>query len=276
MTAPKLSCEEFAKFRDLVYDTCGIFFADNKQYFLEARLSPRLEVHGLPSFSAYYRLITTRKQEKEALLDSITTHETSFFREMAQFQALKSNIFPELIARKQSSAKRIRIWSAACSSGEEPYTISMLVSEDPILSKAPWRVELIGTDLSETILERAQKGIYTEYALRNTSSLYRTKYFTVFGNEYHIKRQLFSRTRFARLNLCDSAKMKSMRGFDIVFCRNTLIYFNSESKTQVVENLYDSLVPGGYLFLSMTESLFGISNRFSTIRLAGGVLYRKQ
>lgn len=278
MSNPKISIEEFVKFRDLIYDACGIFFANNKRYFLEARITPRLQIHGFSSFGEYYRLIahgSRGKEEARKLLDSITTHETSFFREMPQFQALKSEIFPKLIAEKQSGIKRIRIWSAACSSGEEPYTTAMLLSEDPTLSKPPWQVELIGTDLSETILARAQKGIYSEYALRNTPAPYKLKYFAKVGYEYHIKNQLRQRVQFSQLNLCDAVKMKSMRGFDLIFCRNTLIYFDFRSKTRVVEDLCNSLVPGGYLFLSMTESLFGVSDRFRTTRLAGAVLYQK-
>ncbi len=278
MNAAKLSRTEFVVLRDLVYEKCGIFFADNKRYFLESKLMPRLQAHSLSSYGEYYRLITTTlngKGELEKLIGLITTHETSFFREMPQFQILKSELFPKCIAQKQAGIQRLRIWSAACSSGEEPHTIAMLIDEHIILSQPSWQIEIVGTDLSETILARAKMGHYTQYALRNTPPAHRLKYFTFINGTYHIKQRIRHRVKFSQLNLFDPVKMQLMRGFDFIFCRNALIYFDLNSKTKVVESLYKSLIPGGYLFLGTTESLFGIQNEFKIAQFSGSVLYQK-
>ena len=278
MNSPKLSREEFDAFRTLIYGVSGISFPDNKLYFLETKLMPRLRARQISNYRDYYRLVTTSpygREEIQKLLALITTHETSFFRETPQFDALRCDIFPQLIREKQAGLKQLRIWSAACSSGEEPYTIAMLVNEHPTLSRPPWRVDIVGTDLSETILAYARKGAYTQYALRNTPPAYRLKYFAPHNDTYHIKAKVRGMVQFSQLNLSDPLKMRSMRRFDLVFCRNTLIYFNLESKTKVINSLYESLLPGGYLLLSMTESMFEIRSKFNPVRFPCGVLYQK-
>ncbi|HHL39725.1 MAG TPA: protein-glutamate O-methyltransferase CheR [Deltaproteobacteria bacterium] len=275
---PRLSPETFRQLRDLINSKCGIFFGDNKRYLLESRLSRRLEERGLKSFEEYFYFLNYDKhkdRELSILLNSIVTNETSFFRDPAQLEAFAKGVVPLALEKKKNGFDRtLRVWSAASSTGEEPYTLAMMLIEAG-LQRRGWRIEVTGSDISDNVLESAKRGIYEKYSLRNTPENYLRKYFTNSGDHYTVKPDVRQVVRYRKINLMDSAAMRTLRMIDIVFCRNVLIYFDDASKKQVISNLYDSLVSGGYLFLGFSESLHGLTRLFKPVSFDRSVVYQK-
>lgn len=274
----KLTPQAFGVWRKFIYDLCGIYFQDNKQYLLESRLQKRIKHLRLSSFEQYLQYLKTnpkREEEKTQLFEAITINETYFFRNQPQADALVSTVIQELIDKQPGISKKIRIWSAASSSGEEAYTAAMVINE-LILPKYPnLRVEIVGTDLDYSIVETAKKGIYKEYSIRNTPPLYLKKYFTKVGNSYEIDDKIKRMVTFKTLNLYDDAGLRMMGKFDVVTCANVLIYFDTQSKVKVVNNLYNSLNPNGYLFIGYSETLHGISKAFQLVSFPKTIGYRK-
>lgn len=276
---PKLADDKFRMLRDLIYEISGMYFGDGKKYLLESRLGKRLQACGLKTYDEYYYFIKydpSRAQEINQLFDEITINETSFFRNPPQLDAFGKKILPEIVAEKEKkNARNLRIWSAGCSSGEEPYTLGIYVSESLKFSLPKWKVEILGSDISEEILQAAKKGIYRDNTLRNTSPVYRSRYFTQMNGKYAIRDEVKRLVRFEQINLSDKMRMRSMRGMDIIFCRNVLIYFDLESKKQVIAHFYDSLTPGGHLFIGHSESLHGVSKAFKLIHFPKAMVYQK-
>ena len=274
-----LSDKSFAVWRQFIYDNCGIYFQDNKKYLLESRLQKRINLLGLNSFEEYYSFITSNGnslREKKYLYEAITINETYFFRNPPQFDALISNILPEIIQNKKGLFKnKIRIWSAASSSGEEPYTMAILIKE-MIKPKYPnIEFEIVGTDINKSVIETAQKGIYKEYSIRNTPEYFLRKYFQANNGRYQIQPDIHKMTSFKLLNLYNPIDMKSMFNFDVIFCANVLIYFDVQSKIKVVSRLYDALNNGGYLFIGYSETLHGISKAFRLVSFPKTIGYKK-
>ncbi|MCP5063230.1 MAG: protein-glutamate O-methyltransferase CheR [Ignavibacteriae bacterium] len=273
----KLTQQGFETWRKYIYDLCGIYFQDNKKYLLESRLQKRIKHLKLSSFDQYLQFLKTnpkREEEKSQLFEAITINETYFFRNQPQADALVNSVIKELL-NKQPGNKKIRIWSAASSSGEEAYTAAMVINE-LVLPKFPGlKVEVIGTDLDYSIVETAKKGIYKEYSIRNTPPLYLKKYFTKVGNNYEIDDKIKRMVTFKTLNLYDDAGLRMMGKFDVVYCANVLIYFDTQSKIKVVNNLYNSLNPNGYLFIGYSETLHGISKAFQLVSFPKTIGYRK-
>jgi len=280
--APKkeLSESDFKEIRDFIYSKCGIYFADNKKYLLENRLNSRVEDLSLKSFNEYIKFLKfnpSGRGEMNKLFDAITINETSFFRNLPQINAFADSVAPEILDRlKNQSMATLKIWSAASSSGEEPYTLAMILMEKfrHYLDKV--KIEIVGTDISEEILQKSKEGIYSDYSMRNIDAAYLRKYFTVQGSKYHLKDEIKKMVRFEQVNLLDKFKMGSYKNFDVIFCRNVLIYFDSVAKTQVVNSLYDSLKPGGYLFIGHSESLHGISRAFKLVHFVKAMGYKKE
>ena len=275
-----LSTSSFEIWRSYIYDLCGIYFQDNKKYLLESRLLKRINYLKLNSFEEYLKFLKFNPQartERRYLYEAITINETFFFRNQPQLDALTSRIFQETIqAKKKFGQKKIRIWSAASSSGEEAYSVAMVVL-DMIKPKFPdIEFEIIGTDINEDVLDRAKNGVYKEYAIRNTPAFFLKKYFNVDGVNYIIDSKLKSMVKFSSLNLYDDIKMKSMSNFDIIFCANVLIYFDVKSKIKVVSHLYNSLNRGGYLFIGYAETLHGISKAFKLESFPKTISYKKE
>lgn len=275
-----MSDRTFELWRKYIYDNCGIFFQDNKKYLLESRLQKRVNYLGLGSFEEYYSFITDSLKsihEKKYLYEAITINETFFFRNQPQFDAMISNIFPDLIQRKQASRqKKIKIWSAASSSGEEAYTIAMLI-KDIIKPKNPdFEFEIVGTDINNAVIDTAKKGIYKEYAVRQTPPYYLKKYFKRVDNTFQLSPDITSMVNFRNLNLYDDMGMKSMMNFDLIMCANVLIYFDQKSKIKVISQLYDAMNAGGYLFIGYSETLHGISKAFKLISFPKTIGYKKE
>ncbi|MCF6270051.1 MAG: protein-glutamate O-methyltransferase CheR [Melioribacteraceae bacterium] len=275
-----LNATSFEAWRSYIYELCGIYFQDNKKYLLESRLLKRISHLKLTSFEEYLKYLRFNPQartEKKYLYEAITINETFFFRNQPQLDALTSKIFAETIEKKRKLGKRkIRIWSAASSSGEEAYSVAMVITD---MVKPKFRdieFEIVGTDINEDVLSRARTGVYKEYAIRNTPAFFLKKYFRKEGMNYIIDPKLRSMVKFSYLNLADDISMRNMINYDIIFCANVLIYFDAKSKVKVVSHLYNSLNRGGYLFIGYAETLHGISKAFKLESFPKTISYKKE
>ncbi len=279
MTELQMSEEEFRLLRDFVYSHCGLWFDDQNSYLLEKRLGRRLAVHQLGNFLEYYQFLRfnrKREQELEEIMDLLTTNETYFFREEYQLKAFSHEIIPELCAARGQFDlnRRIRIWSAGCSTGEEPYTIAMLLLEMDHLKD--WSIEIIGTDISQRVLQHARRGIYGLSALRTTDEYFRNKYFEKQGDgSYRVADNVRRLVTVSHLNLLDNTRLRMLGSFDLIFCRNVIIYFDQLAKKKVVESFYRSLKDSGYLLLGHSESLMNISTRFNLRHFKNDMVYQK-
>ncbi len=276
----QMSPELFLKFRDFIYEKSGIYFTETKKYLLEGRISKRIDQLKMKSFDEYFRFVsapTNSRKELPALFEAVTINETYFFRNEPQFQALESIITPEILKGKaKSPIKKFRVWSAACSSGEEPYTVAMLLLEK-IKPKFPqFQFEVIGNDIDSSMLQKARGGVYKEYSVRNMPKYYLQKYFTKQNDRYVLNQEVRNMVRFMSMNLYDSNAMRTMANYDVIFCCNVLIYFDQKSKQKVVANLYDSLAKNGYLFIGYSESLHGISKAFKLVHFPKTISYKKE
>ncbi|WP_152609795.1 protein-glutamate O-methyltransferase CheR [Geobacter sp. OR-1] len=274
----QMSDEEFRLIRDLVYNHCGMFFASDAKYLLEKRLSSRLAYHNLASYKDYYLLLKydiRKEQEMSDLMDVLTTNETYFFREAFQLKAFTDEIVPEIVAAKSKKGDRsLRIWSAGCSTGEEPYTIAMLLLENPLLKD--WRIEIIGTDISHRVLLQARKGVYGKGSFRATDAAYVEHYFREQeGGSYKIADQVRELVTISQLNLFDHNRLALLGRMDIIFCRNVIIYFDQPAKKKVVEMFCQALYPGGFLLLGHSESLMNITTLFTLRHLKNDMVYQK-
>ncbi len=269
----------FQQLRTYIYERTGIFFADNKKYLLESRVSRRLLSLGVPSFESYYRMLTNGQGSSELvhLINTVTINETFFFRNDFQFAALQDTILPELIKKRRGEKiDRIRIWSAACSTGEEPYTIAMVL-KDKIIPRFPsLKLEIVASDINSHVLDVARKGTYKEYAIRAVSEDYLRRYFVQDGDKFHLHDQIKKMVDFRQVNLFDRNTMRSMRRFDIIFAANVLIYFDFNSKQAVISSVYNSLNKGGYLLVGNSETLYGVSQAFKPIHFEKAIAYRKE
>ncbi len=271
-----MSSDEFRLLRDLVYDYCGIFFHDDVSYILERRLNSRLRELSLESFGEYYRFLrfsSERRQELEEIVELLTTNETYFFREKYQLDAFSDEILPELIERKAYDRK-LRIWSAGCSSGEEVYTIAMLLKERRDISD--WDLEVFGNDISRKMLQSARKGVFGRSSFRAIEPYFKDKYFEPLEDGfYRISDEVRRIASFGQLNLLDDEMLQLLGKVDVIFCRNVLIYFNADARRKVVETFFDKLHDLGYLLLGHSESLINITTDFELVYLVNDMVYRK-
>jgi len=270
---------ELVRIRDLIYRVAGIFHPDNKLRLLLDRCSRRmkeLKAQTLPDYFAYLTTSPVRQIELVALLNEITIGETCFFRNQAQLDALRQIVIPKIIgAKSESPIRRLRIWSAGCSTGEEPYTLSMLLLEEAQGHLHGPRVEISATDLNELSLAHARNAVYGDYSTRHLPPYYRQKYFFLAGDRLQVQPAVRAHVSFSRLNLFDDARMTCMKGFDVIFCCNVLIYFDLASKQRVIRHFYDALEPHGYLFLGRSESLYKVNDDFRLVHLPGATAYVK-
>ncbi len=275
-----LTDEAFKELRDIIYKTSGIYYSESKKYLLESRILKRIQTLKFNSLYDYVNFIKnpSNKGELKNLFDAITINETYFFRAEQQFEAVEKIIIPELIRNKsgQSGQIVIRIWSAACSTGEEPYTLAMIVLEKikPIYPNVQFQI--LGSDISNQVLEIAKSGVYKEYSVRNMPDSYLKKYFTAKDGYYYLKDEVKRLVRFSNINLFDASQVRLVSNCDIIFCANVLIYFDIPAKQKVVSLLYDALNPGGYLFIGYSESLHGISKAFKLVHLPKAIAYKKE
>ena len=270
----------YLRIRDVIYQISGIYHPDEKLYLLAARCSRRMAALKIASPSDYFDLLTVRgnrEAELRLLLNEITIGETYMFRSPPQLEALRNVILPQIVESKSAMGfKRLHLWSAGCSTGEEPYTLAMFLLEESQKLLAGWTCDILATDLNDNSLATARAGIYGEYSLRSTSELLRKKYFKPHDDKrLQASDQLKSLIRFDRVNLNDDSKMIFLKGMDLIFCCNVLIYFDLTSKRKVMQHFYSNLLPGGYLFLGHAESLYEVDDRFHLVHFPGTIGYWK-
>ncbi len=271
-----MSDDTFRLVRDFVRNHCGLYFDDESKYLLEKRLSRRVENYRLKNFEDYYHLLMydkRRDEELSAVIDILTVNETYFFREFSQLRAFAEEIVPEITERKKSR-KKLRIWSAGCSTGEEPYTLAILMLEKGFIPE--WEIEILGSDINQRVLHVARRGIYKKSAFRNTEEYHIRKYFTdEGGGNYRVIDPVRSLVNFSLLNLMDPFKVRFVGEMDIILCRNVIIYFNLDSKKKVINSFCDRLTEEGYLLLGHSESLMNISTAFVLRHLKNDLVYQK-
>jgi len=265
----------FRLLRDAIYRRTGIWFADASKYLLQKRLSPRARELNFESLQKYYYFLQYDPRadtEFDEIYDLVTTKETYFFREPAQLAAFVDEIVPDVLSRK--TVRKIRVWSAGCSTGEEPYSIAMLLQESRYFDRAGF--EIFASDLSQQVLVRARKGQYRETAFRATDPTLRDKYFTREPDgSWRIRDEIRNRVSFGRLNLYDEPRVALLGTVDVIFCRNVIIYFDDSSKRTVINNFYNRLTDGGYLLLGHSESLISLSTQFKLKHLKNDMVYQK-
>jgi chemotaxis protein methyltransferase CheR len=266
-----ITTRDFRRFQALVQGEAGIFLSDQKRALLVGRLAPRLRALELPSFAAYYERVWSDREELVRMIDALCTNETHFFREPKQFAFLEQEVLPAWRAAADAGtrAKRVRVWSAGCSTGEEPYSIAMSLA----WHLPGWSVEILASDLSTKVLDRAAAGIWPMERAEEIPPHYR-KTFMLRGRgaqegKMAARPELSATIRFARINLNDESYPAVAGRFDLIFCRNVLIYFDAPSKRRVIDRLLDRLDPAGFFFLGHSESL----NHVERVRTAGPTVY---
>jgi len=267
------------RIRDLIYQVSGIYQAENKFYLLVSRCNVRMKAVGSRTPREYLDFLMARPNrdaEMRNLLNEITIGETCLFRSMPQIEALRKVVIPSLMeVKRKLSFTKLRFWSAGCSTGEESYTLAMLMMEETQTRLKGWTFEIMATDLNERSVAKAHEGIYNDYAVRNVPPEYMKKYFTPAGSNFRVADSVRPFVTFNRLNMLDDSKMLFMRGIDVIFCCNVLIYFDGRSKNRTVNHFYNALLTNGYFFLGQSESLYGITEKFHLVHFPGATAYWK-
>ena len=273
-----MTVQEFTLLKDFIYEKTGIYFAENKMYLLESRLANRLNDLSLSSFEEYYYHLkfggSKTEQEITYLYDLVTTNETSFFRNPPQLDAFKIIVQKNYLNGTRSEGG-LRIWSAGCSTGEEPYTLAIMMLELLAHSNVAMPFTIYGTDISTKALESAKKAVFNNYSIRNTDKSILSKYFVEEKGVYTLKDSVKKYVTLDFLNLMDPASYRKYRQLDVVFCRNVLIYFDEKGKKTVIDNLHESLKVGGFLTIGHAESLHNISRGFKPLIFPGTIAYQK-
>jgi len=276
----KISDTEFKQLREYIYAQSGIYIADNRKYLLENRLSNRLKELNLKNFGEYYYFLqydSSRKLELNRLFEVITTNETSFHRNPPQLKVFQDVVLRDVIEKQRKlGQKKLRIWSAGCSTGEEPYTLAIILLETLKAEIAAWDIRITANDLSEAVLANARRGVYNEYTLRTAPKELVSKYFIQDDTRFTIKPEVKRLVSFGQINLSDRLMLKRVERSHIVFCRNVIIYFDDEMKKNVIGSFYDNLLPGGYLLIGHSESLHNISRAFKPKHNPGAIVYCKE
>jgi chemotaxis protein methyltransferase CheR len=289
--AMQLTPAELKLLQALVYQECGMYFDQRRMHFLQTRLLGRLKETRVESFYSYYRLLISSegRQELSKLLEDLTINETSFFRNKAQLDLFHKSILETLLEKKQAAHDySIRIWSAGCSTGQEPYTLAMLLadglgyytlrqpansSESPRpLIPAPWKVEILASDINYSVLRAGQEGIYSEHQMATVDYSYRLRYFDKVGERYAVKKALKELVHFDFHNL----KTQFLpQGNDAIFCRNVMMYFDEAEQKRLLEKFRRCLNPDGYLFIGHAETLRGLTDQFAMIHRNNGTAYQR-
>jgi chemotaxis protein methyltransferase CheR len=276
---PEISVEQFQRLSQHIYQKLGLYFDERKIYFLKKRVEKRMAALGIDDPRDYVFLVgygDPQGMEMQELANLVTTNETYMFREYDQLQAFANHCLPEVLSAKQARGDRtLRIWSAGCSSGEEPYTLAMIV-QDVFPQAQSWECEIVATDIDENMLRRVASARYGARSVGDVPAEYREKYLTQDGEEWVVRRRTAALVEARHLNLSDRMAMRGMRGFDFVFCRNVLIYFDDLSRKAVVDHFYNALNKGGYIFLGHSESVGRASTAFTLKRFETHLVYQKE
>jgi chemotaxis protein methyltransferase CheR len=265
-----LNDANFELYRKLIYAESGITFTPTNRSILESRLKEQIRDKKFATVKEYFDEISKNKEELKLFLDSITTNLTRFFRNQAHFDALEHHVVPELIKNiKKTNSGTIRIWSAGCSTGEEPYTIAMLMKE---ILPPGWTFDILASDISLKCLMTAKEGFYAESRIAGVPDHYLAKYFDKVDSGFKIHDDIHSKIRFDYHNLKNDS---GQRNFDIVFCRNVIIYFDEAAQTAVINRFWDAMASKSFLFIGHSESLFGMDTKFEFLKTEWATLYRK-
>jgi chemotaxis protein methyltransferase CheR len=270
-----ISEDDFLKFQEYFYRKTGIQFERSKRYFVDKRLVERIEVTGNDSFRNYFAMLRFQASgtELQELVNLMTINETYFFREEYQFHCLVNSILPEIASHKKNGDP-IRIWVIPSSSGEEPYSIAMCLLER-WAGIHKWDVEIISSDIDTKILAQARAGLYSERSVKHVPRDYMQKYFQETPQGYQLNDDLRSTVEFTRINLMEASEVRPYRNFDVIFCRNLLIYFDDVSRKQAAETFYDALRPGGFICLGHSESMSRISALYKIRKFPEAIVYQK-
>lgn len=269
----QLTLEQYRRLRDFIYQKTGIYFTDSKLYFVERRLLDRMESAGISEFSDYYTLLRfeTSGVELQAFIEALTVNETYFFREFNQLKCFAEEILPEIT---RNNPQRLLFWSAGCSTGEEAYTLAIILSE-MLSPEMLGRCKILATDIDNKVLSFARRGIYGERSIKHVPKPYLQRYFDQVGNEYRVDSSLRQLIDFKALNLVDSKSMRQVPETSVIFCRNVLIYFDDISRRQVALDFYETLQEGGYIFLGHSESMSRITSMFQLRKMQNAIAYQK-
>lgn len=272
-----LAPELYQRYIELIYKRTGIWFESNKKYFVEKRLNDRMEQLFIDSYREYYQLLkfSNDQSEMQELVNLLTVNETYFFRDFPQLQGFAESVLPEVLDRKIAAGERkLKLWSAGCSTGEEPYTLAIILLEmlpDP----REWEIEIFATDINRRVLEAARKGLYNSRSVKDVPPEYLERYFTRRWDHYLVNLNVKGMVNFKHLNLMDPQSMKEQVGYDFIFCRNVLIYFSPESRSKVIDSFYRSMCRQGFIFLGHSESVGRITEAFKMKRIDGHIVYYK-
>ncbi len=276
-TSIAMNAEQFNTLKKIVYDRSGIHFQESKKYVLETRLSRRLEELNFDNFDQYLMFLTAgpyQMDEFQEMFNRITINETSFFRNEPQLEVFEKQVLPDLIAARRTS-KTLRVWSSACSTGEEPYTLAIQLHRSLGVRLADWHIEILGTDISEKALGVAQHGRYPSYSVRTLNPLILQRYFEKTDGSFQLDPTIMSMVRFELLNLKEAAAARRFGKWDVIFCRNVMIYFDDAMKTHCVQLFYDQLADDGTLFIGHSESLRKIPVPFEPTPIPKAFSYTK-
>jgi chemotaxis protein methyltransferase CheR len=264
---------EFTSLRDAIRDRFGIFYDDTKLFLLQSRLQTRLLKRSCSNFEGYYKFLTSslqREEEWDELASVLSNNETYFFRERAQLDVLLSEVVDESL----KAGGRLRVWSSACSTGEEPYTVAMMLLEGRRI--APSNVFLRASDLSPRALDKARTGFYRELSFRATPPEMVQRYFRPFEQGFFVNDEVKRMVDFFRINLLDASAVAAAGTFDAIFCRNVLIYFDKPTQKRVVEAFAKALRPGGFLFLGHAESIMRLTDLYQPVITPKAIYYRRK
>jgi chemotaxis protein methyltransferase CheR len=272
----EMSAEELHLLRDIFSQASGFLLREDLKFIAERRLAPRLELLGLRDFTGYARYLrfdARGPEELESAIDLLVPHETYFFREPTQLKCFEQELMP-LVEKKNERLRSLQLWSAGCSTGEEPYTLSMLLHGRSSIQG--WDIDILGTDLSRKALTSARKAEYGPMALRATTPDQKSQFFeNIEGGRVRLQQKFRDPVRFGQLNLLDTTAASLLPRFDVIFCRNVLIYFDPATRRRVVELFFERLNHGGYLLLGHSENLLQLSTRFELVQLEGDLVYRR-
>ncbi|BBF91954.1 CheR family methyltransferase [Blastochloris tepida] len=273
---PVISEEDFARFREFFYRKTGIMFADNKRYFVDKRLRERMAACNLPAFRDYFNLARFQANgaELQHLVNAMTVNETYFYREEYQFRCLVESILPE-VTRGRRHGETVRIWTIPCSTGEEAYSIAFyLLDHWPRVDD--FSIEIIASDIDTQVLEQAKRGVYGERALQYLPKATIARYMNRVGEGvFQVVPEIRNSIMFVQANLSDALSTSRFRGFDVVFCRNLLIYFDDISRREAAETIFEALDPGGFVCLGHSESMSRVSSLFSVRKFPAAIVYQK-
>lgn len=267
-----LSEHELSEIRMLIEERTGIHFDDSRERFFSTRVREHLHEHGYARGTDLLRAIRKTNVAYEALLERLLTQETTFFRYPAVFEAFEKRVLPELHVKKfWKNPRTLRVWSAGCSTGEEPYSVAITISDSLSFADA-WQVEILATDIGRLALKHAERGIYSGRSIASVNEKQLASHFTATEGGYQVKSRIRKMVNFAQMNLASPVYVGRM---DLIFCMNVLIYFSEERRRALVQRFFDALEPGGYLFLGHSESISKMPVKFQAIVLGDCILYRK-